>query len=642
MSLFLAVGDLMRIFKPDIDKLRKESDVDAIVKALRHRSAEVRTEAAEALYYVGDVRAVDPLVKALKDKELDVRKHAAEALGKIGDTRAVEPLISSLKRQEEGFSYIIQALGKIGDTRAVDPLIFALDDKNTRIDAARALGRIGDPRAVRSLIYALESDPSYVTRMVLIDALGKIGDVKAVGPLVQALGDEKDEVQKEAKKVLEDICDTDATTTLIEAMQNDYMSSETRRGAAELLGKVGNAQAVGSLVIALKDADTDLARIAAEALGKIGDTGAVEPLIQKIKSSEDDRYVVNQIRKSAAEALGRIQDMRAVDPLIQIIKSSEDDNWVREEAAKALGQIGDKESVDILLHSLVDDDKEVRSFSALALGTMGNSRAVEPLINALKDDFEDVRKHAVVSLGNIGDTYAVEPLIEAIEQRVCDCSYITRALGKLGDERAIGPLIHTLQNSWWHSSRRSGEESQEMVQFSIAEALRDIGESAIEPLILALKDEDFKVRTYAAKALGMIGDTRAIEPLIGTFEDRGDPIQPTIFTIEAVVEALLCMGEPAIDPLLDALKNNNPSAREYAAYTLGKFGDPRATIPLLQLLPDDVENVIMTTLRALGKIADPRAVEPLLRIRKMKPRNWDERMLDQVRLTLIKHPGKIF
>ena len=44
---------------------------------------------------------------------------------------------------------------------------------------------------------------------------------------------------------------------------------------------------------------------------------------------------------------------------------------------------------------------------------------------------------------------------------------------------------------------------------------------AVQPLITALmKDDDPKVRVFAAEALGKIKDTRAIEPLITVIEDK--------------------------------------------------------------------------------------------------------------------------
>ena len=48
----------------------------------------------------------------------------------------------------------------------------------------------------------------------------------------------------------------------------------------------------------------------------------------------------------------------------------------------------------------------------------------------------------------------------------------------------------------------------------------------MEPLIAALKDENPGVRTEAAKALGEIGDARAVQPLIEALkaEDFNTPI----------------------------------------------------------------------------------------------------------------------
>jgi HEAT repeat protein len=43
----------------------------------------------------------------------------------------------------------------------------------------------------------------------------------------------------------------------------------------------------------------------------------------------------------------------------------------------------------------------------------------------------------------------------------------------------------------------------------------------VEPLIAALKDENSDVRQAAAKALGKIGDPRAVEPLIAALSDEG-------------------------------------------------------------------------------------------------------------------------
>ncbi|HEX4205477.1 MAG TPA: HEAT repeat domain-containing protein [Ktedonobacteraceae bacterium] len=55
----------------------------------RHGS---RTNAAEALGTLGDLRAVAPLIAALGDADAQVREVVATALGSLGDGRAIQPL----------------------------------------------------------------------------------------------------------------------------------------------------------------------------------------------------------------------------------------------------------------------------------------------------------------------------------------------------------------------------------------------------------------------------------------------------------------------------------------------------------------------------------------------------------------------
>jgi HEAT repeat protein len=49
-----------------------------------------------------------------------------------------------------------------------------------------------------------------------------------------------------------------------------------------------------------------------------------------------------------------------------------------------------------------------------------------------------------------------------------------------------------------------------------------LGRRAIGPLILALQDQDERVRQSAAAALGMLRDARAVEPLLPLLQDQ-DP-----------------------------------------------------------------------------------------------------------------------
>jgi hypothetical protein len=105
------------------------------------------------------------------------------------------------------------------------------------------------------------------------------------------------------------------------------------------------------------------------------------------------------------------------------------------------------------------------------------------------------------------------------------------------------------------------------LRLAAAQALGEIGTSAVEPLIGALGDERKLVRFGAVFALGQIGDTRAV------------------------------------DSLAAALKDNDEDVRWLAAVDLGKIGDIRATGPLLAALRDTSPRVRSMAAAALQDLA---------------------------------------
>jgi HEAT repeat protein len=135
-------------------------------------------------------------------------------------------------------------------------------------------------------------------------------------------------------------------------------------------------------------------------------------------------------------------------------------------------------------------------------------------------------------------------------------------------------------------------------------------EREIKKLINALKqDPNPRVRMQAAEALGEIRDPKSVDPLIQALRDENWEVRRN------AKEALGKMGVPAVEPLIRALKDENKGVRGKAAEALGNIGDPRAVEPLIQTLKEDSDPdgyVHICTIRALGKIGDRRAVEPII------------------------------
>ena len=191
---------------PNIIKMEAKRDVEGLIKALRYRRDKkdeyrhVAQAAADALGYIGDVRAIEPLIVALEVSHLG--ENALSALRKFG-ALTVEPLITALKHNK----YYVRKgaatlLGNIGDVRAVEPLIAAFKEisRTFRDDVMnrRARGK------VETIIQSVTpgDDTWSVWKYPLnaaAEALVTLGDFRAIEPLFAVLDDLDDKVRAGAR-----------------------------------------------------------------------------------------------------------------------------------------------------------------------------------------------------------------------------------------------------------------------------------------------------------------------------------------------------------------------------------------------------------------------------------------------------------
>ncbi len=153
------------------------------------------------------------------------------------------------------------------------------------------------------------------------------------------------------------------------------------------------------------------------------------------------------------------------------------------------------------------------------------------------------------------------------------------------------------------------------VRIGAIEALSEIkSPRSVDPLIQTLTtDEDHEVRWVAALALGEIGDKRAIPSLLSSLRDKDryvrygsakaleqlgwsastDQEQAYYFIGLQDWKALHAMGIPAVGPLIETLREKNPSTRAKIVELLGEMrtddakkacetalGDPDPSSPL--------------------------------------------------------------
>lgn len=149
---------------------------------------------------------------------------------------------------------------------------------------------------------------------------------------------------------------------------------------------------VGRIIHFLQTGSNQEKTAAAEVLGTLGDKDAVEPLIAALQHRSLDLSIQSAgpkipFRVAAAIALGKLGDARAVEPLIA-----------------ALQNTGVSPTISVFMYP-------VQAAAAVALGQLGDSRAIEPLTAAiehkpltaaLQRNYEEVRTAAVAALEQLG------------------------------------------------------------------------------------------------------------------------------------------------------------------------------------------------------------------------------------------------
>jgi HEAT repeat protein len=180
---------------------------------------------------------------------------------------------------------------------------------------------------LEQLVQGLQSDEVRDRRRAA-GLLRVMQEPDAVGPLVLALGDDDAWVREAATTALAEI-----GSPAVAALRNELQSPDPRfrAEAANVLGRIRDADSLPLFVVLLADNDTWVRDRAATALGKVGAVEAVELLINALNDPEPT------VRDSAAWALGEIRDERASAALQD--RLDDDNTEVRTRAADALRKL---------------------------------------------------------------------------------------------------------------------------------------------------------------------------------------------------------------------------------------------------------------------------------------------------------------
>ena len=355
------------------------------------------------------------------------------------------------------------------------------------------------------------------------------------------------------------LADTEPVARQIGATR--FESTDVAKEAVKVLAKLGEP-AVEPLIHALKDNNSIIRKNAAEALGDIRDKMAEGPLLTTLLDDGD-----GAVRKCSAEALGKIGDSRALKPLSAALRDRKSN--VQESARKAIQKIiydmKEKHELTPLHVSLKNRESVVRRMAAKALLELKDPLSVDALIEALNDNDAQVQGNAREALKGIGKP-AVVPLTAFLrDDNPSLCMEVIKLLGDMGDSAAVGYLVGVLKHfrSW-------------------------------------------SLRCEASGALGKIEDPRIVGSLIEALNDRNLCVR------EAAAKSLREVGKPAVDPLVESLRDENYDVCFRSIVLLGEIGDGRAVEPLVGVLRNfELWALRFEAARSLGLIKDPRAIGPL-------------------------------
>jgi len=372
--------------------------------------------------------------------------------------------------------------------------------------------------------------------------------------------------------------------SLTKALKNKDIN--IREKAINALEDIGDDRSINALFFALYDENKDIRNSVADTIVKLGwkpsnDIERVIYLIAKHRWSDLKEIPINSffntyqyLYKSKISnnyfikynfyLIAILCDIgeTSISNFHSTLLDREKNSSYRSLIAIALGAINNPQSVEPLVKILIDkkESMRLRLSSGLALMCLGKS-AVLPMLSILTaEDIDiDARTTAAQILASIGKP-SVNGLINALDNKLPRVrAYAVIALVGTGDFKAINELYS-----------RSNDKNLDVKQMVI-DIQKKLGTPSIDSFLSLLHDDLSVFRFAAASALGNLGDSRALQPLIHSARSDEDATVRNVafFSIAEMIE------NPDIEKILiDALSGKNNVERLISILFLLKSGFP--------------------------------------------------------------------
>lgn len=524
---------------------------------------------------------------------------------------------------------------------AVDPekILAAMDSQveEIRHQAVRRAGEVLDPVPLDLLQRGLGDESWRVRKAATQLALKLPVTQELLGILVSSLASEDNAgLRNCATEVLIQIGAPCLETVAWQLSADDR---DLRKFAADILGEIGQPEAIEPLTAALQDEDDNVRGAAAEALGRIGDSASAPALIGCLQA---DSLL---LQLSALDGLHGLDAQVSLDLLVPLMsvrplrpsvfrllgiqrnpgEFSRITGWLVE-GISSRGRAERTAATRALVRQVRSADRQAQVEVRVAVARAATDELCSRLRELLDSAEDQEREAAVAVLGWTGRVGVVPDLLRAAANDSLR-EAIHEALLAIGPKAAkvMAEMVGELGNA------------EKVLVVEILAHFRQPG--SLPRIVEMCLDTDSEVADAAQRALGQAGDPTVIPTLVallgrGTEALRAGAIGSLVLLGERFHDQVISAVEPLLDSGLDEIRaaaaviagvaqrsdqsrleqlagDQDPRVRTVAIRALGRVGAEDVVDRLRMVLTDENPQVRAAAARALGERIEESALSAL-------------------------------
>lgn len=436
-----------------LSKVRDESSVSALTKAMGRSSDLVASMIVEALGEMGNVKAVTMLLRELDNSPTALRNKIVKAVVQILGGRSLTMLSESEREKFRQYLLValhdeevdiqdaaILGLGHVGGEQASREVLeiaaeLDYDADHDRLESAvQALTTIGLTEALRAGL----AESGYKAARVAVETLSRLDVPEVSLELTNVFWDKDRDLQRDIMSALL-VCAGDEARDFFMDVLERHNDGTVLKSAISYLGGLGDESLGEKLFSFLEHPYDDVKEAALDACVSVGG-GEMSLRFQDLFQSPDPVH-----RLMAVYAMGKM----GVHQHLDFIKSALEDEIpdIRKVALEAFGDmcVDITEWLPIVQPRLNDENREVRLTVVEIMGQCPGADVVPSLLQVLEDPDDWVKVRAVEALGTRRAMEATPALVGLLDSGSTLLALkAIEALGEIGGKVAFRALLDVL------------------------------------------------------------------------------------------------------------------------------------------------------------------------------------------------------